>query len=132
MKLFLSKSATQKQTSSPFSHSHSEGISDNLVVDLTNSFNADTSSSDVGTITISLNRHRMIIRHKLKKTLELEKQMALIAQSNLSTFDPKSFILAMKVPCWLAAIEEEMQPLHNNQTWTLVPRRKNLNVIGSK
>lgn len=117
----------------PYFYIHNlEGKSDNLVVDLTNSFNVDTSSSDAGPIAISLNPNRMIIRHKLKKTLELKKQMALIAQSDLSTFEPKSFRLAMKVPCWLAAIEEEMQPLHNNQTWTLVPRQKNVNVIGSK
>lgn len=63
----------------------------------------------------------MITRHNLKKNLELEKQMALIAQSNLSMSEPKTFKLAMKIPCWLAVIKEEMQALHNNQTWTLVP-----------
>ena len=74
----------------------------------------------------------MITRHNLKKNLELEKQMALIAQSNLSMSEPKTFKLAMKIPCWLPVIKEEMQALHNNQTCTLVPRPNNINVIGLK
>ena len=64
------------------------------MVDLTNYFNVDTSSSNAGPITISLNWDKMIIRHKLRKTLELQKQMALIAQSDLSIFEPKSFIVS--------------------------------------
>lgn len=58
--------------------------------------------------------------------------MALTAHFDLSTLEQKTFRLAMKIPCWLVAIEEEMQALYNNQTWTLVPRPKNVNVIGSK
>ncbi|XP_076913547.1 uncharacterized protein LOC143572213 [Bidens hawaiensis] len=39
---------------------------------------------------------------------------------------------AAKDPKWLAAMYEELDALHNNQTWTLVPRPPASNVVGSK
>lgn len=33
---------------------------------------------------------------------------------------------------WVAAMKEELQALHDNHTWTLVPHHPSMNVIGSK
>lgn len=75
----VSKSTAQKLTS--------KEISDNLVVNLTGFFNTDTFYSNARPSTISLNQHNMITRHKLKKNPELEKQMALTTQFDLSTLE---------------------------------------------
>nr|KYP53000.1 Retrovirus-related Pol polyprotein from transposon TNT 1-94 [Cajanus cajan] len=38
----------------------------------------------------------------------------------------------MKHPQWLVAMEDELSALHNNHTWTLVPRPFAPNIVGSK
>lgn len=45
---------------------------------------------------------------------------------------PKGFKSATKHPEWVAAMEEEIKALHNNDTWDLIPCPKNANVVGSK
>ncbi|KAI3500548.1 hypothetical protein L1887_36372 [Cichorium endivia] len=52
--------------------------------------------------------------------------------SLLSTTVPKGFKSAAKHPHWLMAMEEEMSALRSNNTWDLVPRPANSNVVGSK
>ena len=39
----------------------------------------------------------------------------------LASTEPKGFKSAAKNPAWLAAMDEEVQPLQNNHTWILVP-----------
>nr|GEU66826.1 putative ribonuclease H-like domain-containing protein [Tanacetum cinerariifolium] len=46
--------------------------------------------------------------------------------------DPKGFKSAAKHAHWMEAMQKELTALHNNDTWTLVPRPKNQNVVGSK
>ncbi|KAI3494496.1 hypothetical protein L1887_40744 [Cichorium endivia] len=46
--------------------------------------------------------------------------------------DPKEFKSAAKHPQWMAAMHKEMDALRHNQTWTLVPRPDNHNVVGCK
>ncbi|KAJ0844517.1 putative RNA-directed DNA polymerase [Helianthus annuus] len=46
--------------------------------------------------------------------------------------DPKTFIKAAKEEKWLHAMELEFNALQRNNTWTLVPRPSNANVVGSK
>lgn len=46
--------------------------------------------------------------------------------------DPKSFKTAAKSVHWMEAMRQEINALHNNHTWTLVPRPAIHNVIGSK
>ncbi|GKB85873.1 retrovirus-related pol polyprotein from transposon RE1 [Tanacetum coccineum] len=53
-------------------------------------------------------------------------------QALFAAKDPKGYKSAAKNPQWLAAMEEEMFALHANKTWTLVPRPKDSNVVGSK
>ncbi|KAI3780486.1 hypothetical protein L2E82_10467 [Cichorium intybus] len=45
---------------------------------------------------------------------------------------PKGFKSASKNPKWLQAMHEEMTALRQNDTWILVPRPPNTNVVGSK
>lgn len=52
--------------------------------------------------------------------------------SLFSNLEPKGFISASKNPRWLAAMYEELEALHQNNTWTLVPRPSSSYVVGSK
>ncbi|KAL6319941.1 hypothetical protein AAG906_037017 [Vitis piasezkii] len=45
---------------------------------------------------------------------------------------PKTLKEALKYPCWIAAMEEELVALNTNDTWDLVPRPLGINIIGSK
>ncbi|KAI3710378.1 hypothetical protein L2E82_40158 [Cichorium intybus] len=45
---------------------------------------------------------------------------------------PKGFKSTVKHPHWLMVMEEEMSALRFNDTWELVPRPVNSNVVGSK
>jgi len=46
--------------------------------------------------------------------------------------EPTTVDQALKVPQWYAAMKEEIDALHENQTWTLVPRTTKMNVVGSR
>lgn len=46
--------------------------------------------------------------------------------------NPHNIRSALAHPGWKAAMGEELEALHKNQTWKLVPRTSNLHVIGSK
>ncbi|XP_071729436.1 uncharacterized mitochondrial protein AtMg00820-like [Rutidosis leptorrhynchoides] len=46
--------------------------------------------------------------------------------------EPKGFKSSAKVPKWYAAMCDEMRALKLNNTWDLVPRPLNTNVVGSK
>ncbi|KAK1424394.1 hypothetical protein QVD17_19723 [Tagetes erecta] len=45
---------------------------------------------------------------------------------------PKGYKSAAKHPHWMLAMHDEMRALNNNHTWTLVPRPKHVNIVGSK
>jgi hypothetical protein len=46
--------------------------------------------------------------------------------------EPKGFKSAAKHLGWIAAMDAEIQALHHNHAWDLVPRSPNQNVVGSK
>jgi hypothetical protein len=50
----------------------------------------------------------------------------------LSTIEPKCFEEASKDEFWNKAMDEELDQIEKNDTWELVPRPKNKNVIGTK
>ncbi|XP_059627472.1 uncharacterized mitochondrial protein AtMg00810-like [Cornus florida] len=50
----------------------------------------------------------------------------------LSSIEPKSYYEPKKIEDWVVAIQEELNQINKNDTWTLVPRPTNKNVIGSK
>jgi hypothetical protein len=49
-----------------------------------------------------------------------------------STIEPNSFEEAIKDEFWNKAMDEELDQIEKNDTWELVPRPKNKNVIGTK
>jgi hypothetical protein len=50
----------------------------------------------------------------------------------LSMIEPKSFEEAIKDELWNKAMDEELDQIEKNDTWELVPRPKNKNVIDTK
>ena len=52
--------------------------------------------------------------------------------SLLSTTEPGTFAEASKDEQWVKAMEEELDQIKKNETWELVPRPHNKNVIGTK
>jgi hypothetical protein len=50
----------------------------------------------------------------------------------ISLIEPKSVKEATKIKDWIKSMNEELDQIENNQTWELVPRPKNMNVIGTK
>ncbi|TXG69843.1 hypothetical protein EZV62_004778 [Acer yangbiense] len=52
-------------------------------------------------------------------------------QSISLPLEPKTLRSALKVSRWIAAMEEELQAFHDNNMWQLVPRPKNVNIVGS-
>lgn len=50
----------------------------------------------------------------------------------ISEFEPKSFKEAHKDEDWIKAMEEELDQIEGNGTWSLVPRPEHKNVIGTK
>ena len=50
----------------------------------------------------------------------------------MSIIDPKDVEEEKRDECWTKAMEEELSHIKNNDTWELVPRPKEKNVIGTK
>jgi hypothetical protein len=50
----------------------------------------------------------------------------------LSLIELKSVKEAVKSKDWIKSMNEELDQIEKNQTWELVPRSKNKNVIGTK
>lgn len=50
----------------------------------------------------------------------------------ISTIDPRTAKEAFGDYRWIKAMEEELDKIEKNNTWTLVPRPVNKNVIGTK
>ena len=52
--------------------------------------------------------------------------------SLLSTTEPRTFAEASTNERWVKAMQEELNQIEKNETWKLVPRTSNKNVIGTK
>ena len=50
----------------------------------------------------------------------------------LSSTEPQNVKEACKDECWIKAMDEELEQIERNNTWELVPRPKDKNVIGTK
>jgi hypothetical protein len=50
----------------------------------------------------------------------------------LSTVEPNSFEESKTNEHWIKGMEEELDQIEKNETWEIVPRPKNKNVIGTK
>ena len=58
--------------------------------------------------------------------------MLTAAYSLLSMVEPKTVTEAAKDECWVKAMNEELDQIEKNETWDLVPRPKDKNVIETK
>jgi len=75
--------------------------------------------------------HPMVLRPRQAKNANL----SIAAVSRVTTLpqqEPLSFKDANRYVTWDTAMQEELQALHSNQTWTLVPPHPTMNVIGSR
>jgi len=50
----------------------------------------------------------------------------------VSQVEPKSVSEALEDSNWINAMREELNQFKRNEVWTLVPRSKEMNVIGTK
>ena len=70
-----------------------------------------------------------IIRDKSDGTMTRSK---LKGTCLLAKFEPRSVKDALENEIWIEAMNEEIEQIEKNKTWTLVPRPKDKNVIGTK
>ena len=118
-------SSTKEQSPSILdSHHNYPDISKHLVVDLTLPLKTVNPSQQTSHDT---NVHPMITRTKLKNNPNLALQAL-----RTTHIEPKTLKIVFKNPLWLQAMKEELQALHQNNTWTLVPKPENTNIIGTK
>ena len=50
----------------------------------------------------------------------------------LADFEPRNVKNALDNESWVEAMNEEMEQIEKNKTWSLVPRPKDKNIIGTK
>ncbi|XP_071719131.1 uncharacterized mitochondrial protein AtMg00820-like [Rutidosis leptorrhynchoides] len=76
----------------------------------------------------SQSSHPMVTRSQLGITKPVQR-----LNLNVSTIShiPTSYSLTFKDPHWHHAMTEEYNALTNNNTWTLVPRPSNMNIVRS-
>uniref|UniRef100_A0A2N9IBM9 Reverse transcriptase Ty1/copia-type domain-containing protein n=1 Tax=Fagus sylvatica TaxID=28930 RepID=A0A2N9IBM9_FAGSY len=72
------------------------------------------------------NMHPMLTRKKARE------QLSLVALKVTDSTEPKSVKSALLSPHWLAPMRDELFALKQNQTWELVPRKDDMNVVGSR
>ncbi|KAH9672322.1 retrovirus-related pol polyprotein from transposon RE1 [Citrus sinensis] len=72
-----------------------------------------------------VNTHPMVTRHKLKQNPNLASQISLVTK-------PKTLKSALRHPQLVVAMKDELHGLHQNNTWSLVPRPSDANIIRSK
>ena len=71
--------------------------------------------------------HKPRVYHCLAPFLDTSFSQAFFALK-----EPRSFKSTSKHPEWLSAMEEEIQALRQNHTWTLVPRPSHKNIVGCR
>ena len=50
----------------------------------------------------------------------------------LAEFEPRNVKDALENESWVEAMNEEIEQIEKNKTWSLVPRPKEKNIIGTK
>lgn len=76
--------------------------------------------------------HNMVTRSKnniFKKKILLATKHPLLLED---LWEPTCYSQAIKDPAWRAAMDLELNALLANGTWTLVPMKPNINIVGCK
>ena len=60
------------------------------------------------------------------------RQLPGVEQALLSIVEPKNFTEAIKSVEWVKAMNEELYQIEKNETWELVPRPEDKNIVGTK
>ena len=68
-----------------------------------------------------------VIKTKGNKHTQEQRHLSLV-----STIEPSNFEEASNDEHWIKAMEEELDEIEKNETWELVPKLKDKNVIGTK
>lgn len=69
---------------------------------------------------------------KLLSTTLSKKKFAHLSTHSTTDVEPSSFAKAQSLPMWQQAMQNEIDALHKNNTWTLVPPPLNANVVGNR
>lgn len=80
-------------------------------------------------------RHHMITRSKagiFKPRCPVDLTYTALLSALATNTEPRGFKSAMKSPQWHATMQEEIDALHSNKMWVLVPRPPGVNIVGSK
>ncbi|XP_075095956.1 uncharacterized protein LOC142174124 [Nicotiana tabacum] len=127
-------------------NNNTNSINVNDLPDSSNSLTIDLNSSSTGSSldATQTNRHHMITRQKLDTHPDLdpilaesiqqhqEKRIHKALTTTTTASVPKSVKTALTIPHWRESMLEDLQALHTNQTWTIVSRPSNANIIRSK
>jgi len=73
----------------------------------------------------------MVLRPRSSKTANLSALFA-SRSTSLPQQEPVSFKAANKYLIWHKAMQEELQALHSNNTWSSVPFAPFMNVVGNR
>ena len=66
------------------------------------------------------------------KTYGTKRRRKLKGMSLLANFEPRNVKNALDNENWVEAMNEEIEKIEKNKTWSLVPRPKDKNIIGTK
>ena len=72
------------------------------------------------------------MHHAPNQIIETMKRRKLKGTCLLVEFEPRTIKDALENESWIEEMNEEIEQIEKNQTWTLVPRPKDKNVIGTK
>lgn len=71
----------------------------------------------------------MLTRTKTHAMLNSTFHILFTASIQPDIVEPKSLKTALSKPHWLATMQDELNALKLNETWTLVPRQPDMNVV---
>ena len=69
---------------------------------------------------------------EIKKVMPLEIKLPFNEQALLSVVEPKNFAESSKDDDWIKSMNEDLDQIEKNQTWELVPRPANKNIVLKK
>ena len=68
----------------------------------------------------------------LSKPVTTRHEVPTVLLASIHAIEPQSYAEASKTDHWITAMKDEMRALHQNNTWSLVPRHSSMNILGCK